>query len=167
MTGPSRPPRPEDAAAKQAHPSVRYERQDVDPGTILRFGAILMVVTGLVSLLLVPIFGWLRGREAGGDPPPPPMGRQGRGRLPPEPRLQVAPRQDLQHIQREAERALEGYGWVDEDKGIVRIPIEEAMRLLVEREQAGAPGPSAAPAPGAAAGASPGPSPSGGQGRTP
>jgi topoisomerase IA-like protein len=28
---------------------------------------------------------------------------------------------------------LESYGWVDKDKGVVRIPIEEAMRLIAER----------------------------------
>ena len=33
----------------------------------------------------------------------------------------------------EEERVLEGYGWVNKEAGIVRIPIEEAMRLTVER----------------------------------
>ena len=27
---------------------------------------------------------------------------------------------------------LSTYGWVDEEKGIVRIPIEEAMQKLIE-----------------------------------
>ena len=28
---------------------------------------------------------------------------------------------------------LEGYGWVNKEAGIVHIPIEDAMRLTVER----------------------------------
>jgi hypothetical protein len=28
---------------------------------------------------------------------------------------------------------LNGYGWVDRDAGVVHIPIDEAMRLMVER----------------------------------
>ena len=33
---------------------------------------------------------------------------------------------------------LDSYGWVDKDAGVVRIPIEEAMKLTVERGLAGA-----------------------------
>lgn len=31
-------------------------------------------------------------------------------------------------------RILESYGWVDRENGIVRIPIERAMQIVVERE---------------------------------
>jgi hypothetical protein len=30
-------------------------------------------------------------------------------------------------------RELEGYGWVDRQNGVVRIPVERAMTLLLER----------------------------------
>jgi hypothetical protein len=140
------------------HPSVRHEKRDVSAGAVARFGLILAVVTVLTAVLLYPVFGWLRTREGRQDPPAPPMGRQAPGRLPPEPRLQVAPPQELEAARREADQVLQSYGWVDEDKGIVRIPIEDAMRLLVER--------SAAPAP-AASPSVPAPAPSPGRGRTP
>lgn len=32
-------------------------------------------------------------------------------------------------------RALESFGWVDEGRGIVRIPIDRAMRLVAEGER--------------------------------
>ena len=54
-------------------------------------------------------------------------------RLPPEPRLQTNPREDLADLRRAEDRVLDSYGWVDKDAGIVRIPIDEAMRLTVER----------------------------------
>jgi hypothetical protein len=32
------------------------------------------------------------------------------------------------------ERVLHGYAWVDREKGIVRIPIEQAMEILAEKQ---------------------------------
>ena len=43
---------------------------------------------------------------------------------------------------------LDGYGWVDKEKGIVRLPVEKAMTLFVQRQQGKAPAPSAAAQPG-------------------
>lgn len=34
---------------------------------------------------------------------------------------------------------LETYGWIDRDRGVVRIPIEQAMRRLVARGEGGMP----------------------------
>ena len=48
----------------------------------------------------------------------------------PEPRLQVEPRQDLEALQVRDRRILEGYGWVDRSRGIVRIPVEEALEQV-------------------------------------
>jgi hypothetical protein len=36
-------------------------------------------------------------------------------------------------MQAEENAALTTYGWVDRDAGIVRMPIERAMEILVER----------------------------------
>jgi hypothetical protein len=54
-------------------------------------------------------------------------------RLPPEPRLQTNPRQDLRDLRSAEDTVLTGYGWVDKNAGIARIPIGEAMKLTVER----------------------------------
>lgn len=40
-------------------------------------------------------------------------------------------------IQKRDAEILTTYGWMDKDKGIVRIPIERAMELTVERAQGG------------------------------
>ncbi len=53
--------------------------------------------------------------------------------LPPAPRLQVSPRADLQHYRANENEALSSYGWIDRKAGIVRIPIDQAMDLLVRR----------------------------------
>jgi hypothetical protein len=54
-------------------------------------------------------------------------------RLPPEPRLQTNPREDLRDLRAKEDAILESYGWVDRNAGVVRIPIDEAMKLTVQR----------------------------------
>ena len=40
---------------------------------------------------------------------------------------------DLADMRDAEKRALTTYGWVDQQKGIVRIPIDEAMKLTLQR----------------------------------
>jgi hypothetical protein len=49
----------------------------------------------------------------------------------PEPTLQKMPQHDLQRFQQKQREALTGYGWIDRSQGIGRIPIEEAMGIIV------------------------------------
>ena len=51
----------------------------------------------------------------------------------PEPVLQKNPQEDLRRFERDQRATLSGYGWVDQSKGLVRIPIEEAMRIIAAR----------------------------------
>jgi hypothetical protein len=51
----------------------------------------------------------------------------------PEPRLQSLPARDLEKLRTAEEKELHSYGWIDRSAGIVRIPIERAMELIVQR----------------------------------
>jgi hypothetical protein len=51
----------------------------------------------------------------------------------PMPREQPDPRIDLKALREREDRELASYGWVNRPAGIVRIPIERAMQLIVER----------------------------------
>jgi len=51
----------------------------------------------------------------------------------PEPRLEESERTELRSYGEEEERKLAIYDWVDKSKGVVRIPIERAMDLIVQR----------------------------------
>ena len=51
---------------------------------------------------------------------------------PPQPRLQIDPSQDLVKFRAEEEQRLDSYYWVDKKKGIVHIPIEQAMKEVAE-----------------------------------
>jgi hypothetical protein len=50
----------------------------------------------------------------------------------------------LRQLRAEETKILEHYGWVDKGAGVVRIPIDKAMELLVEKPELG--GMTAAPA---------------------
>lgn len=127
---------------------VSYEKEDADTRLVIRAGIVLALATLVASALVLLLFRWLGQRAARGDAPPPPMASSMEpGRVPPAPRLQTLPGQDLAAARAEEERTLTTYGWVDERAGTVRIPIAEAMRLLAERGEAPLPrlAPSAAP----------------------
>jgi hypothetical protein len=49
---------------------------------------------------------------------------------PPGPRLQTNDAADLQRFRAEEDKQLNGYHWIDKQKGVVRIPIGEAMQKL-------------------------------------
>ena len=51
----------------------------------------------------------------------------------PAPRLQQFPANEIYQFRPTRTRCSNGYGWMNEEAGIVHIPIEEAMRLTVER----------------------------------
>ncbi len=97
-----------------------------------------IVYTGVVLALIVVVFGvlmwWLSlGLRAGmvaGDPPPPVLPEARVQELPPEPRLQTDPTDDLRILRAEEDEFLTGYNWIDEGGGIARVPIERAMELM-------------------------------------
>lgn len=117
----------------QATPSSQTGHEDnvVTSKFVLMFGAVLAAVTLVILLLMVGLFRTFERREARSDPAPPLLAitRQ----PPPAPRLQVTPIQDLQAMQASADAMLQAYAWVDRNSGIVRIPIERAIDLLIER----------------------------------
>jgi hypothetical protein len=137
------------SAPGDPHPELRYEQSDVRAGAIVRFALALVVVVVLAAVFLLGFFKLLARQERRHDPPPPPLAQEA-GQLPPAPRLQSAPLQDLEQLRAEEEKELTSYGWVDEKAGIARIPIDEAIKIVAARglpHAAAAPAPSAAPSP--------------------
>lgn len=71
--------------------------------------------------------------------------------LPPEPRLQAYPARDIAEHRAAVEQLSTTYGWVDRSAGVVRLPLERALELTLERGLPAwslAPEPSAEPATG-------------------
>ena len=54
----------------------------------------------------------------------------------PPPRLESDPAGDLRAFQAKQQAELQGYAWVDQQRGLVRVPIERAMQLIAGRGDA-------------------------------
>ena len=51
----------------------------------------------------------------------------------PQPRLETNEPMEINDFRVQEEKTLNSYGWVDQQAGVVRIPIARAMELLVQR----------------------------------
>jgi hypothetical protein len=121
------------ADQQPVNPDVHHEHSDVNIRAILGFGAALIVVAAVVHLLIYVLFGYFTSREGVQTPAEYPLAAAQGHRVPPEPRLQTDPRQDLADLRAREDDTLSSYGWVDKNAGVVRIPIEAAMKLTLER----------------------------------
>lgn len=130
------------------NPDVEHEHTDVSVGPIAKFVVGLFIFGVAVSLLMLVLFKFFDTREKTAEPPASPLARVGKERLPPEPRLQGArgfeaegvnlelkePQSEMRVVREKWERELRE-GWRDQTNGAQGIPIGEAMRLYVQREQ--------------------------------
>ena len=123
---------------------VASETGDVDLRPIVGFAVGLFVVTAVVFVLMYGLFWYFDRQAAKKDPAVSPLARppvqmprstagnpvfgQGDGPqlLTHEPSVLAKQRQMEQDV-------LESYGWVDEKSAIVRIPISEAKKLILQR----------------------------------
>jgi hypothetical protein len=51
----------------------------------------------------------------------------------PQPRLENSERLELRDFREQEAQKLNSYGWVDQNAGVARIPIAQAMQLIVQR----------------------------------
>jgi hypothetical protein len=109
-----------------------YESIDISPRPILLFLGGLITTAAVVHLLIFGQLSWYSREEtttAGRIAPLPPLKRQPTS----EPRLQEAYAVDLADMRRRERAELGSSDWVDEKAGTVRIPIDEAMRVIAEK----------------------------------
>jgi hypothetical protein len=53
--------------------------------------------------------------------------------IPPAPRLEEHPAIEIQQLRAQEDHILSTYGWTDKKTGVVRIPIDRAMELQLQR----------------------------------
>jgi len=121
------------ASPDQDNVEIVHEESDVNVGAILRYGVGLFLIAAVVHLFLWWLLGVYERQNERAQTQVYPMAASQQDRLPPQPRFQQDPQQELQDLRAKQKALLEGYGWANKEAGVVRIPIEEAMRLVVER----------------------------------
>ena len=105
-----------------------HETADVSIRRIVLVGGLLAATLVAVVLAAAGVMDWLHHTTARTVAP-----ADTRPATIPTPPPQPAPKADLAAFRREKSAVLGEYRWLDRDHGIVRIPIERAMALLVER----------------------------------
>src|ERR1700686_2691311 len=121
-----------------------FERQDLQVSGILYFLLAMVVVTLICLFGLRGLYAYLEHYEKSSQPAGnvlvtnvPEDTRHVAPGYPqsafPSPKLEEDERGQLNGIRLAQDRTLYSYGWVNEKAGTVRIPIERAMDLLVQR----------------------------------
>lgn len=111
---------------------IHHEISDVNVRPLAWVGVGLAVLVVISIVAMRGLFAFLDRQQARDDTAPSPMMSQ-RPQQPPEPRLQTTPVPNRRLIVEQENKRLTTYGWVDPKGGVVRIPVEQAMKLLAER----------------------------------
>jgi hypothetical protein len=111
-----------------------------EPSEVRARGFVVFVICFIISALLSQVFlWWVYGtlhRQTVTAPVSPLIEQHP---IPPEPVQQGSaahtnsPAMDLQHMHQKEDEILNNYGWVDRNKGIIRVPIDRAMQMTIEQ----------------------------------
>jgi len=105
---------------------------DVDVRAVSKFGIGLTCGVIAAAFLMWFLFDRYAAKAMLSSRQPEPMALSNPRKDPPEPRLQPDPAMDLKQFRAGEDAVLHSYGWVDPEKGIVRIPVERAMELVAK-----------------------------------
>jgi hypothetical protein len=137
--------------AMEDNPEVRHEVSDINVRAVIWSIAIFIGVAVVIHVALYFLFEFFAAGERRRSDQPVTMVRTGRRAQPPQPRLQPFPDQpaawqgaqqratfntpvtDMQELTAREETILNSYGWANREQGLVRIPIDRAMELMLER----------------------------------
>ncbi|MDQ6803269.1 MAG: hypothetical protein M3041_20905 [Acidobacteriota bacterium] len=139
---------------ENVNPETHHERSDVNVRALLMAMAIFVVFAAISHFVLYGMFKYFaqmaRNRTSA---PLTDVLRPPDAAIPQVPRLQPFPNRDpsgemmppnattptvdMEDMRATEEQALHTPGWVDKQKGIVRVPIEVAKQLAVQRLSAG------------------------------
>lgn len=122
----------EDRARNQPppHGADGYEHKDANVRSLYKYGLTLAIMIAIVMVAMDRTYWFLAKIESLGPPASP---FQNVRVLPPQPRLQVQPGFELKSYCEMEQQQLSTYGWVDHHNGVVRIPVEQAMEMVLQK----------------------------------
>jgi len=110
---------------------LRHEQRDANVRPIVLTGIGLALSLAVVGVI---VYGILRYLEA--NPPTRvqtnPMAAFD-AQIPPAPRIEEHPAIEIEQLHAQEDQILSTYGWIDKSKGVIRIPIDRAMEIQMER----------------------------------
>ena len=122
---------------------IGFEREDLSSRSIFAFLIALALLAILLHFILTGIYGYMDAREKQNQPPQNPLNTKASADVRvitpadvtrfPQPRLESDERTEINGFRTEEEKRLNSYGWVDQNAGVVHIPIDRAMQIIAER----------------------------------
>jgi len=118
---------------RETPPGAEYEHTDASIGIIIKFLVWLVVSAVIIHFGLGFMYQLLISQSTEVGEPRYPLAQTEERRLPPMPRLQRYPPNELYQFRVGEEDLLNQYGWMNKNAGTVHIPIDQAMRLAIDR----------------------------------
>lgn len=113
---------------------AKYEHTDIDPAVGYKFASWLAVAMLISAAVVYGAFWFFEGRQQAANAAAQKFPLAvGQAKVPPAPSLQHQPFQDIFMLRQSESTRLGGYGWVDKEGGVARIPIDRAMELTLQR----------------------------------
>jgi hypothetical protein len=112
---------------------ITFEPTDVATRPIVVSVLLLAVFTLVFTAAGHLVYFGLAERERASSPEPSPLAEQYAAKAPPEPRLQIHPKTDLDVLHANEDKILLSWGWEDTGKTVARVPIERAMQMIVAK----------------------------------
>jgi hypothetical protein len=114
--------------------NANREHTDIEPAIAWKFALWLGVAMVISAGIVYGTFWFFEGREAAANRAAQvfPLAA-GQIKEPPSPNLQTQPFKDIYMLRQNEHERLTRYGWVDKGTGTTHIPIDQAMRLVIER----------------------------------
>jgi hypothetical protein len=111
-----------------------HELSDMKVKVILALAIAMFVGAGAMYLGLAGSFFYLKNRMTSTQSHMIDASLLTQRELPPAPRLQRNPPAEFQTYREQQDQYLKSYGWIDRKSGVVRIPIERAMEILLNEK---------------------------------
>ncbi|HLK20180.1 MAG TPA: hypothetical protein VKT81_14585 [Bryobacteraceae bacterium] len=117
-----------DHSAHSTPNGVGHETREISVRFIVVSLLILLAGTFLVAILVIGIFKFFSQTYQPNE-----LAKQSVQQIPPQPRIEVEPFQQLIDVHAREEHVLNSYAWVDKSQGIVRIPIDKAIDAIAAK----------------------------------
>lgn len=126
-------------AEHETHDGRFGERFDdeIRPRRVIEVSIAIAFACALGMLITWIFLERVTGHFEAQTPPPSPLSAEVESRLPPGPLLQADPEAELEAMRHEMAEELGTWGWADEGRGRVRMPIDRAMDLLLAESREG------------------------------
>jgi hypothetical protein len=112
------------------HDHTGHEETDAPIRPVVLIGGVIALTAAMAFAICIGVFRYFSQRPV--EAPPNPMAVEAPV-YPPSPRIEEHPALEYQQMLVQEDQTLSTYGWVDRKAGTVRVPIDRAMDLLLQR----------------------------------